>query len=315
MSQTEPPLDYSLDWSDDMSEKPISIKSGMKIRFENLGEITLQERWHAGGSATIYRGIGDNGEEFAIKRYRPRINDLQHQKDVELEMQVSFDHPSICRCLGHTAIELSSGRESHLLAFPFFEGPELSELLLPDEENSRGMEEFYSNEKVLLCYRISEAISIVHQEGWLHGDISDRNILLNPDPETMDIQLIDFEFARPAEMQPLNGEIRRGTPEYWAPEMIEFKWRGSSKMADIWAVGMLIGHIMDPHFKQYLGEIGGWRDWLESRGSNEPVLPEKCPEGFTAEVWSMVRKCTIISRNLRPDAKELERALHSLLEV
>eukprot|EP00756_Hemistasia_phaeocysticola_P049553 Hpha_TRINITY_DN24055_c0_g1::TRINITY_DN24055_c0_g1_i1::g.130343::m.130343 len=143
---------------------------------------------------------------------------------------------------------------------------------------------------------ILSALAVVHQRGYIHGDVKPENILMRqpldlPDPLELDPVLSDFGSA--AE---IDQHGRRGTRGYEAPEV-----RGGEKRtprADVWSLGATVvdtGLLTSPE-----EERGGrWR------AADAPE--ESGPEMLRGEGYSdkVVEFCSAVLCKMpqdRPDA-------------
>ena len=95
-------------------------------------------------------------------------------------------------CLDHKQIKMKSGRIAHVLVFPFIDNPELPDLLLIGE-NGRQIDQFSTDEKLEICYHITEAIQNL-MKVVIARRYFNRNILV--DTTVKSIHLIDFQFSR-----------------------------------------------------------------------------------------------------------------------
>jgi class III lanthionine synthetase len=87
--------------------------------------------------------------------------------------------------------------EHHFLAEEYFEGLTLLEFLSannPATRGSAGEEEYrtYTETALDIIERIEEAISQIHDRGYVYGDLHPRNVIVRPDGR---IGLVDFEVA------------------------------------------------------------------------------------------------------------------------
>jgi len=86
---------------------------------------------------------------------------------------------------------------------------------------------------------IAESIAAVHRAGYVHGDLSARNVMLVAGGRVL---LIDFGLAAPHDA---TGQRRGGSPEYVAPEIVcgTSSAAGRSR-ADLYALGVLGWELM-----------------------------------------------------------------------
>ena len=97
------------------------------------------------------------------------------------------------------------------------------------------------NKKILLIYNIIDAFSFLHSKGILHGDIHDKNILVNKN--NLSIKLIDFEFSK--SINDTSSKSRAGVDLFSPPEkMNEMIFDKFSELinfnSEVYQVGLLI---------------------------------------------------------------------------
>ncbi len=88
----------------------------------------------------------------------------------------------------------------------------------------------------LLLQQMASALDYIHEQGFVHGDISPNNVLLRS-LEPFHTKLSDFGLAMEA------GSYRkgkRGTEPFIAPEVYGKELRPYGKAADIWSLGVLL---------------------------------------------------------------------------
>ncbi len=90
-----------------------------------------------------------------------------------------------------------------------------------------------------LLLAIAESVAAVHRAGYVHGDLSARNLMVTAGGR---VTLVDFGLATHREL----GSTRRGgSPDYMAPEVVTGQLAGDGLVAvDLYAVGALGWEIM-----------------------------------------------------------------------
>lgn len=85
--------------------------------------------------------------------------------------------------------------------------------------------------------RAARALSAVHAQGFVHGDVKPANLIVSED--SRGLKLIDLGFARAPGFE----ERPSGTPDYMAPEL----FRGElSPAADVYALGVSVWRLLAP---------------------------------------------------------------------
>lgn len=99
----------------------------------------------------------------------------------------------------------------------------------------------------------AQALWVLHQAGWIHGDIKPSNFLLAADHLVMadqpELQLLinDFALAEPIAKGALDTSqlaltAPKGTPAYLAPEC--WQGQGTSVQSDIYAFGIMVFEVL-----------------------------------------------------------------------
>jgi eukaryotic-like serine/threonine-protein kinase len=142
----------------------------------------------------------------------------------EAEILSRLDHPNIARLIG-----LDYANRSAALLTEFVSGSTL------DSQLASGLDRA-TPRLVELITQLCQAVSAVHRAGFVHGDISSRNILVAPDNRLV---LIDFGGSRPlgAPSTPA-----RATPAFAAPEL--FRGAPASIPSDIYSLGVLLSLLV-----------------------------------------------------------------------
>lgn len=104
------------------------------------------------------------------------------------------------------------------------------------------------SERFALSGKILEALAVVHRHGFVHGDLSARNVLVTPDG---DVRLIDVGYGGPAEGDVEialsgdgSGEAGVASPLYSAPERFDAASGGCGPPADVFSFGKLFYRIV-----------------------------------------------------------------------
>lgn len=104
--------------------------------------------------------------------------------------------------------------------------------------------ECFSEKRIqLYVAEIALAVDFLHSRNIIYRDMKAENVLIDSEGH---IRLTDFGLSKYTE--PVDGALRAytlcGTPEYLAPEVIEYDICGYGPKADWWAVGVLMYEMM-----------------------------------------------------------------------
>jgi serine/threonine protein kinase len=142
----------------------------------------------------------------------------------EAEILGHLEHPNIARFIGLHCVNHSTG-----LLTEFISGPTL------DSQLAHGVD-LTDPQLFELIVQLCHALSTVHRAGFVHGDISSRNILVAPHNRLV---LIDF-----GESRPVSGPSApaRANPAFAAPEL--FRGAPASIASDIYSLGVMVSLLV-----------------------------------------------------------------------
>ena len=271
------------------------------------GSWTLVKAFDAGGSCTVFRAISIDGEEAAIKVHRPIRKGHKIPVRVRNEMNFSIErHPYIIAPKEST-IEEFKGTRVVCLLLEFADHRELSEYITPENPTKKGLKK-----RLNVVKSMASAVEHLHNNDWIHGDISDRNFLLDKDKN--EALLIDFESS-----VPISGNkegmvwARR---EFLAPEVDLNGIAALSKKSDVWSLGLLLVQWLKPSIWQELKKKQGWQEIFNYRKENNlsnvtgTIIEQESPEG-AEHVWEWLKKSLSIDSRDRPEVSELVRCLEN----
>ena len=146
-------------------------------------------------------------------------------KPKEGEIAVSLVHPHVVKTLEHG---MTTKGEQYIV-MEFLEGPGLNSLIVGRSAQLEGR-------RMTLIRQAAEALSAVHQAGYIHRDICPRNFVVEKSCESL--KLIDFGLTLPARSPFTLPGNRTGTANYMAPEVV--RRRPTSQRLDIFAFGVTV---------------------------------------------------------------------------
>ncbi|KAG8953676.1 hypothetical protein FRC04_001880 [Tulasnella sp. 424] len=221
----------------------------------------------------IYLGVG----KVALKR--PRIGAAEYNEDTIRRFQREaatwqrLQHPHILEYLG------TFQRDGHFyLVSQFVENGTLVEYIVLHPSVNR----------VKLLCETADAISYLHDEEVVHGDIKASNILIGDNGQVL---LCDFGLTRTTDSRTSTAMKGAGTLRWQSPEL----WDGCSKSfkSDVYAFGMTIAEVLTGEVPFPDLETGGAvirAVLIESR--RPPKNPAESSAGLSYEkVWAVAEAC------------------------
>jgi serine/threonine-protein kinase len=144
-------------------------------------------------------------------------------KPSEGEISMAMKHPLIVTTYGHGI----TTKGEQFIVMEYLDGPGLNSLII-------GRSPLLDGNRLTLLREAAEALSYVHESGYIHRDVCPRNFVCSPDATSL--KLIDFGLSVPARKEFMQPGIRTGTPNYMAPEVVRRK--PTDVRLDIFAFGV-----------------------------------------------------------------------------
>ena len=181
--------------------------------------LVIGERIGKGQSASIYKARMSCGTEVAVKMAK-----IECASNLAAEARFigRCEHPFVIRVLHQEGLMMVM---------------ELCDESLDAFIKRLPRGSLFEREKVALPLfaQLVLGVARIHEEGIIHRDLKPSNVFL----KNGEVRIGDFEFAE-LEEEPTN--IRKGTPYYMAPEIVEDYEHDRS--ADIWALGCILFEII-----------------------------------------------------------------------
>ena len=133
--------------------------------------------------------------------------------DFTSELLFDVNHDLVCKPLASSIVDLQENKASLVILMPQLFDYEM----LRDFSKTNNLT---IAEKIGIIKLILEGINTIHRQGWLHGDLSDRNIMIKRD--TLDVRFIDFEWSVKIKETESSIDGVRGTLEMVSPEVRHF---------------------------------------------------------------------------------------------
>ena len=204
-----------------IDDKPAGAVDGYLVR----------ERLGGGTFATVYRAFDvERAREVALKvldlesRYAKAERDrIMDSARLDMEAANRAQHPGLVKvfAIGRDA------RGNAYLAVEYIAGKALRDVL--DGKPAR--------DPKIVCSTladVAEALSALHAHGVVHRDLKPENIMMRADGSPV---IVDFGIAHMSGGQQKNGEVSRGTPEYFSPE--QARGEPSTPADDMYSFGVI----------------------------------------------------------------------------
>ena len=178
-----------------------------------------------GAHGIVYKALY-RGREVAVKELTSARSAKKLINEITI-MQAFLDAPQILSLLGHCPT-------SHRLILPLKKNGDLRKYL---RKNGSPLTFF---RKVKLAIDICTGLSLLHQSGYVHGDISSSNILIDTDASAC---LCDFGLSRKSENMVLFGNLYYAAPEHY--QRLPY-----TKASDVFSLGLVLHEVFfspSPH--------------------------------------------------------------------
>ena len=215
-----------------------------------------------------------------IRQFEARFRGLK--KPTEGQIAVSIQHPRVVETLSHGI----TTKDEQFLVMEFLDGPGLNSMII-------GQYQELSDHRLTLVRQAAEALSAVHEAGYIHRDVCPRNFVVNP--RGTSLKLIDFGLTVPATklfMQPGN---RTGTPNYMSPEVV--RRRPTDHRLDIYSFGASVYEMFTYELPWQRGVDG---QAAMTHGTEKlPPLEKHCPH-IDPRLARAVMRCLASNPKDRP---------------
>lgn len=286
-----------------MCNLPILVDTGSAVNFSEFGVIEVGDFVNNGANSKVHKC---SLVDYAVKIHRPKKKQ-NGELNLAFTSELQFDvaHELICKPLASSIVDLRENRASLVILMPqLFNYEILSDFLKSANPTIA--------DKITIVKQLLEGLNAIHGQEWLHGDLSERNIMIQR--ETLEIRFIDFEWSERCEQIECSDDEVKGTLEMVPPEVRHFGMKALSKEGEIWSVCKIILEVIDSSIREQFNVIEdcGFNNHLLEIGLERPMykLDSKYPQiqGFV----QLVEKGTCGGSNLRPSIDELLKKLKSI---
>ncbi len=178
-----------------------------------------------GALGTVFSAQSAQGETVAIKVMRREESTSRTALEQEFKALRALEHKHLVgvRDFGF----LDDGRA--YIVMDFVEGETLKQTLFEREND------FDAHGLATVAMQISAALSYIHGQKFVHGDLKPGNIIVNRTSDAWHITLMDFGLSKTFDTQ---ADGISGTFEYLAAELIHT--RKASASSDLYALGCIL---------------------------------------------------------------------------
>jgi serine/threonine protein kinase len=281
------------------------IGVGTLLDFPLAGEVELVEMIRSGGSSYVYKASDKGNNALAVKVVRANAESDGITQRVFNEINNPLPTSQhIIKAREHVILESYGLREPCIL-FDYVPSREVSDFLTTSEPSQEGL-----RRRLIAAEQMALALHHVHKNGYVHGDISPKNFLLDPSEDR--VHLIDFET-----MCPINGEKMNRlwtNKDYMAPEVDQHGPKATSPASDVWSFGLVLIEWLAPQIWERDNLDEGWAAKFNRRKKSKKDKPTDSIVGKTSpsgleEVWPWIYSALEISIQSRPNIEELVRRL------
>ncbi len=231
---------------------------------DGLGPYRVVDELGAGGIAHVYRAVGGDGQQVALKVLQPDKLDTKEVRRFQREIDTlrRLDHPNIVR--------LHDGGESEGLpwfAMELVDGGDVGQLI--DRWRSEPPPDRWAQVEHILR-SLCLALDYLHEQGIVHRDIKPTNVLLSSEG---DVKLTDFGGVKDPnafETQLTVAGRLVGTVVFMAPEVITGEAMGSRQ--DLYSLGAVLYTLLTSQPPVQASTIAGY---LTRHLTARPVLPSE----------------------------------------
>lgn len=209
-------------------------------------EFEIEQELGSGAASRVFgcRHLA-SGERLAVKAVDLRrllllgnLKDQLARLDGEVEILRQLCHERIVNLRGFHKSE-----HWYFLVMELVEGGELFDLIVRSKSLSEA-------EARHVFRQLLEGVGYMHARGVIHRDLKPENILVassrpaqtSDEGQLYDVKIADFGLSKAIGGGASLARTRVGTPQYWAPEVLDVQRRGGSydQAADFWGLGAIL---------------------------------------------------------------------------
>ena len=194
---------------------------------EYVGRYRVIDRLGQGGQAEVLLSYDSIAQRSVVIKWYLGVNlPLRERFVAEARAMCAVEHPNVIRCL-----DIGVEEEHPFLVLEPIGGNQLGATRLKGGDLSERL----ANWMVTIC----EAVHSLHECGWIHGDLSPANIVINDNDTPV---LIDFGLAQ--RVGSTSNLAAPGTAGFRAPELQWSNRPPTQIESDVFSLGAIMNHLI-----------------------------------------------------------------------
>ena len=196
-----------------------------------MGEYTLIKKIGKGQFGTVYKGVNNFNQIFAIKQVQKKKlkgnSTLSRLFQTEIAIMSRLNHRNLMNMY-----EYMETQNNYYLVLRYCNNKDLDSYI-------KRVGKLDEEEAVYFLMQIMNGFQVLHQNKIMHRDVKLANMFLDND----EVVIGDFGFAKQGVEQT---ETRLGTPITMAPELLNMSRKGQKYdcRADLWSIGICFWQLL-----------------------------------------------------------------------
>ncbi|KAI0283732.1 kinase-like domain-containing protein, partial [Russula brevipes] len=165
-------------------------------------------------------------------------------------------------------------------------------------------------DRMRLLSQVASGVEFLHEEGIIHGDLCDGNILINGDGRAFVCGFGMSEFSKYVRFSGAASDLIRA--RWLAPERVTFASVTPPTLeTDVWSFGLLCLEVFTGE-NPYNSYSDVFVPVLLSRGTT-PEHPGSTAVGLSPRMWELMQSCWAIDPTERPSMSTIQSTIRDML--